>query len=47
VAQYSQIVLPGKFLNGEFTLSAYVGDLSGLAVAYQAYRMSLNCQAAR
>src|SRR5690606_10045508 len=43
VAQYNQIeVLPGKFLNGEFTLGENIGDLSGLAVAYQAYRMSLN-----
>ena len=43
VEQYNQIeVLPGKFLNGEFTLGENIGDLSGLAVAYQAYRMSLN-----
>ncbi|HWK55149.1 MAG TPA: M13 family metallopeptidase [Hyphomicrobiales bacterium] len=42
-AQYSQIeVLPGKFLNGEFTLGENIGDLSGLAVAYRAYKMSLN-----
>ncbi len=47
VAQYNQIeVLPGKFLNGEFTLGENIGDLSGLAVAYQAYRMSLNGQEA-
>jgi endothelin-converting enzyme len=40
--QYSKIeVLPGKFLNGEFTLGENIGDLSGLAVAYRAYRMSL------
>lgn len=43
IAQYEQFeVLPGKFLNGEFTLGENIGDLSGLAVAYQAYRMSLN-----
>ena len=43
VAQYAAIeVLPGKFLNGEFTLGENIGDLSGLAVAYKAYRMSLN-----
>jgi predicted metalloendopeptidase len=43
VAQYNQFeVLPGKFLNGEFTLGENIGDLSGLAVAYKAYRMSLN-----
>jgi putative endopeptidase len=40
--QYSKIeVLPGKTLNGEFTLGENIGDLSGLAVAYRAYRMSL------
>lgn len=43
VAQYQSIeVLPGKFLNGEFTLGENIGDLSGLAVAYKAYRNSLN-----
>ena len=43
VAQYSKFeVLPGKFLNGEFTLGENIGDLSGLAVAYRAYKMSLN-----
>ncbi len=43
VAQYTAIeVLPGKFLNGEFTLGENIGDLSGLAVAYKAYRRSLN-----
>lgn len=43
VAQYNQFeVLPGKFLNGEFTLGENIGDLSGLAVAYKAYRMSLD-----
>lgn len=47
VAQYAAIeVLPGKFLNGEFTLGENIGDLSGLAVAYKAYRMSLNGQEA-
>ena len=47
VAQYAQIeVLPGKFLNGEFTLGENIGDLSGLAVAYKAYRKSLNGQEA-
>lgn len=45
VGQYNAIeVLPGKFLNGEFTLGENIGDLSGLAVAYQAYRMSLDGQ---
>ena len=42
VAQYNKIeVLPGKFLNGEFTLGENIGDLSGLAIAYRAYHMSL------
>jgi putative endopeptidase len=42
VAQYNAIeVLPGKFLNGEFTLGENIGDISGLAVAYKAYQMSL------
>ena len=43
VEQYNGFeVLPGKFLNGEFTLGENIGDLSGLAVAYRAYKMSLN-----
>jgi putative endopeptidase len=47
VAQYNQFeVLPEKFLNGAFTLGENIGDLSGLAVAYQAYQMSLNGAAA-
>lgn len=42
VAQYNRFeVLPDKFLNGEFTLGENIGDLSGLAVAYRAYRLSL------
>tara|TARA_R110002094_G_scaffold21337_5_gene33066 strand:- start:23702 stop:24658 length:957 start_codon:yes stop_codon:yes gene_type:complete len=43
VEQYNQFeVLPGKLLNGEFTLGENIGDLSGLAVAYKAYQLSLN-----
>jgi predicted metalloendopeptidase len=45
VAQYSKFEAaqnPGKFLSGEFTLGENIGDLSGLAVAYRAYKISLN-----
>lgn len=43
VDQYEQFeVLPGRNLNGEFTLGENIGDISGLAVAYRAYRLSLN-----
>jgi putative endopeptidase len=42
-AQYDKIeVLPGKFINGQFTMGENIGDLSGLAVAYKAYKYSLN-----
>lgn len=42
VAQYNEFeVLPGKYINGEFTLGENIGDLSGIAVAYRAYQMSL------
>ena len=33
--------LPGKRLNGELTLGENIADLSGLAIAHQAYRLSL------
>ena len=47
VQQYSQFeVLPGKFLDGEFTLGENIGDLSGLAVAFEAWQMSLEGEAA-
>ncbi len=47
VDQYSQFeVLPGKFLDGEFTLGENIGDLSGLAMAYKAYQLSLAGQEA-
>ncbi|GAA5216038.1 M13 family metallopeptidase [Corallincola platygyrae] len=43
VEQYNQYeALPGHFVNGELTLGENIGDLSGLQVAYKAYRMSLN-----
>ncbi|HTQ98985.1 MAG TPA: M13-type metalloendopeptidase [Candidatus Acidoferrum sp.] len=44
-AQYSKFESPpnsGKFLSGDFTLGENIGDLSGLAVAYRAYKLSLN-----
>ena len=40
--QYSQYEpLPGQKINGEFTLGENIGDLAGLAVAYDAYKASL------
>ncbi len=38
--------LPGKFLNGTFTMGENIADLSGLAVAYKAYLISLDGKAA-
>jgi len=47
IAQYDAYeVLPGEKINGEFTLGENIGDLAGLAVAYDAYRTSLNGQEA-
>lgn len=41
-AQYSAYeILPGQKLNGEFTLGENIGDLAGLAIAYDAYKASL------
>jgi predicted metalloendopeptidase len=34
--------LPGLNVNGELTLGENIGDLSGLAVAHKAYRLSLD-----
>jgi predicted metalloendopeptidase len=34
--------LPGMNLNGQLTLGENIGDLSGLAVAHKAYRLSLD-----
>ena len=42
VRQYDSFEpLPGKFVNGRFTLGENIGDLSGVAVALAAYRQSL------
>jgi predicted metalloendopeptidase len=42
-AQYSAYtVLDGQHLNGDLTLGENIGDLSGVTVAYKAYRLSLN-----
>jgi putative endopeptidase len=42
-AQYdSYTALPGLNLNGRLTLGENIGDLGGLSVAYEAYRLSLN-----
>ncbi len=46
-AQYSAYQpLPGEHVNGELTLGENIADLSGLAVALRAYRLSLGGQPA-
>lgn len=43
VEQYSQYEpFEGMHLNGEFTLGENIGDLGGMAVAYEAYQISLD-----
>jgi len=43
VKQYSaNTVLDNRHLNGELTLGENIGDLSGMAIAFKAYRLSLN-----
>jgi putative endopeptidase len=45
--QYSSYeAAPGVFINGEFTMGENIGDMSGLEVAYEAYKISLNGKAA-
>lgn len=45
VDQYNQYSpLPGKNVNGELTLGENIADLSGLAIAHKAYRLSLQGQ---
>ena len=39
-------VLDNRHLNGELTLGENIGDLSGMAVAFKAYQMSLGGKAA-
>ena len=42
IQQYSAFSpLPGYFVNGRFTLGENIGDNSGVAIAYKAYRKSL------
>jgi len=46
-AQYSLYSpIEGMFVNGDLTLGENIGDLSGLAIAHKAYRMSLNGESA-
>ncbi len=45
--QYSSYeAAPGVFINGALTMGENIGDMSGLEVAYTAYKMSLNGQPA-
>ncbi|HVT37182.1 MAG TPA: M13-type metalloendopeptidase [Nevskiaceae bacterium] len=43
IAQYSSYEpLPGVKLNGAFTIGENIADLSGMTIAYKAYKLSLN-----
>jgi putative endopeptidase len=43
VEQYNQFeVIDSVFVNGRFTLGENIGDLGGLSIALQAYKMSLD-----
>ena len=45
VAQYERYEpLPGRKLNGKLTLGENIADLSGMAIAFKAYRLSLGDQ---
>lgn len=43
VEQYNGYeAVPGKFVDGRFTLGENIGDVGGLSMAYHAYKLSLN-----
>lgn len=42
IEQYDAYEVLGEHINGEFTLGENIGDLAGLAIAYDAYKKSLN-----
>ncbi|AEF42604.1 M13 family metallopeptidase [Hoyosella subflava] len=45
IAQYSEFepkALPGKKVNGDFTIGENIGDLGGLAIALRAYKIATN-----
>jgi predicted metalloendopeptidase len=46
-AQYSAVTpLPGLHINGDLTMGENIADVAGLAMAYRAYKLSLNGQEA-